>query len=375
MADLEPPPTPASPSFPRRALSEVGLVTVFHSPRDIKLLCLQRFIRLFAYGSSILTLVPLLEFLGHSRSQSGLFMTLTLIGDVLVSFLLTLFADSAGRKFVLAWGAALMAFSGLVFAWASNYWVLLAAAVLGVISPSGNEIGPFKAVEDSVVANLIAQRQRGDVYAWYSIAGKSGKALGITKQKPSKRNWRLLPKVSPESKSITATLCLIFAFDSLASGITPLSWVTVYFRSRFNMEEGKLGSIFFATSIISAVSVLVASSLAKRLGNVKTMVFTHLPSAIFLSLIPLPSSLPLSLVFLVLRSCTQSMVVAPRSAFLAAILLPNERTAVMGTVNVVKTAAQSMGPLITGVLANHGLFWMSFLLRDREEAKKDEEAS
>lgn len=121
------------------------------------------------------------------------------------------------------------------------------------------------------------------------------------------------------------------------------------------------------------------------------MVFTHLPSAIFLSLIPIPSSLPLSLTFLILRSCTQSMDVAPRSAFLAAILLPGERTAVMGSVNVVKTTAQSMGPLITGVLANHNLFWVSFVcagslkatydlgllavFRDREgrEVKQDEE--
>lgn len=91
------------------------------------------------------------------------------------------------------------------------------------------------------------------------------------------------------------------------------------------------------------------------------MVFTHLPSSVFLALIPLPSQVYLSLTLLVLRACTQSMDVAPRSAFLAAILLPGERTAVMGLVNVVKTSAQSLGPLITGVLANHDLFWVSFV--------------
>mgnify|MGYP000427475207 CR=1 FL=1 len=91
------------------------------------------------------------------------------------------------------------------------------------------------------------------------------------------------------------------------------------------------------------------------------MVFTHLPSAVFLALIPVPSSLPLALLFLILRACTQSMDVAPRSAFLAAVLLPGERTAVMGAVNVVKTTAQSLGPLITGVLAERDLFWVSFV--------------
>ena len=107
--------------------------------------------------------------------------------------------------------------------------------------------------------------------------------------------------------------------------------------------------------------MIVASSIAKRFGNVKTMVFTHLPSAIFLAFIGIPNSLPFAMLFLVLRSCTQSMDVAPRSAFLAAVILPHERTAVMGLFNVVKTSSSSLGPLITGILANRKLFWVAFL--------------
>ena len=91
------------------------------------------------------------------------------------------------------------------------------------------------------------------------------------------------------------------------------------------------------------------------------MVFTHLPSAVFLALIPVPNNVHWSVLFLVLRACTQSMDVAPRSAFLAAIMLPHERTAIMGLVNVVKTAAQSLGPVVTGVLADSSLFWVSFV--------------
>lgn len=92
------------------------------------------------------------------------------------------------------------------------------------------------------------------------------------------------------------------------------------------------------------------------------MVFTHLPSSIFLALIGVPSSLPLAMTFLILRYCTSSMDVAPRSAFLAAVILPNERTAVMGLINVVKTLAQSLGPAITGVLAGLNKFWLAFVL-------------
>jgi sugar phosphate permease len=101
------------------------------------------------------------------------------------------------------------------------------------------------------------------------------------------------------------------------------------------------------------------------------MVFTHLPSAVALALIPIPSSLPFAMLFLILRSCTQSMDVAPRSAFLAAVVLPNERTAVMGTINVVKTSAQSLGPLITGVLASNKLFWVAFVMAGSLKATYD----
>lgn len=91
------------------------------------------------------------------------------------------------------------------------------------------------------------------------------------------------------------------------------------------------------------------------------MVFTHLPSSILLALLPLPSNPKIATLILILRSSTQSMDSAPRSAFLAKILLPEERTSVMGTVNVVKSTAQSLGPLITGVLASNQLFWVSFV--------------
>lgn len=101
------------------------------------------------------------------------------------------------------------------------------------------------------------------------------------------------------------------------------------------------------------------------------MVFTHLPSAVFLALIPIPSSLPFAMMFLILRSCTQSMDVAPRSAFLAAIVLPNERTANMGVINVVKTASQSIGPLITGLLVEKNLFWVAFVMAGSLKASYD----
>lgn len=117
------------------ALDELGLITMWLSSRDVKFLCAQRFVRLFAYGGSTLILASYLSAVGISDDRIGLFMTLTLVGDVVISFFLTLFADAMGRKAVLALGSVLMAGSGIIFALYGNYWALLTAAIFGVISP------------------------------------------------------------------------------------------------------------------------------------------------------------------------------------------------------------------------------------------------
>ncbi|KAH8880501.1 MFS general substrate transporter [Thozetella sp. PMI_491] len=442
-APSEEPSVPSRPTrtFRDRILGELGLVALYRSPRDVKLLCLQRFFRLLAYGASTLVLVAFMEALGFSKTSIGLFMTLTLVGDVCISFGLTLFADYLGRKTILMLGAALMSAAGMAFALSSNYWVLLIAAIVGVISPSGNEIGPFRAVEESVIAHITQPETRSDIYAWYTLFGPAGTSLGLmicgwmtrrlteglhwgvvdayrvvfvgyavlggvkfalammlsrsvelekrsargraaadenqenepfleengensteAATKPQRKGFlAALPSVSAETRVIMVKLCILFAVDSFASGLVSLTWITYFFRWKHHVDDGTLGTIFSATSVVSAISILVASSLARRFGNVNTMVFTHLPSDIFLALIPVPQNVFVALLFLFLRDSTKSMDTAPKTAFLAAILLPEERTALMGLVNVVRTTAQALGPLTTGILVDNRLFWVAFL--------------
>ena len=322
---------------------------------------------------------------------------------------------------------------------------------------SGNEIGPFRAIEESTLAQLTAKEIRSDIFAWYTLLGNAGTACGSVscgwivqallrggewhetsayrvifgiyaglgmiklllafmlsdkcepeqpKQEyqevhqmddvqsedglsddegtreedarskarapiPELKRKSIWPAISPASRSILVKLCLLFAVDSLASGLVPLSWITYFFNRKFGIPEGRLGTLFFATNIISSISNLAASSLAKRIGLIKTMVFTHLPSAIFLALIPLPSHAWLSILFLVLRSCMQNMDQAPRQAFLSAVVLPSERTAIMGVVNVIKTLSQSGGPVATGWLAGIGKFWIAFLIAGAMKASYD----
>lgn len=127
--------TERATGFFSRVFEELGLASLYHSHIDIKLLCLQRLVRLFAYGASTLILVTYLEALNITKTQIGLFMTLTLAGDICISFFLTIFADGLGRKATLVLGSLLMAASGIVFATSGNYWQLLLAAIFGVISP------------------------------------------------------------------------------------------------------------------------------------------------------------------------------------------------------------------------------------------------
>ncbi|KAJ4345028.1 hypothetical protein N0V95_005970 [Ascochyta clinopodiicola] len=158
---------------------ELGLHTLRHAGKDVHLIILTRFLRMHAYGSVALVLALYLQAQGLSDGEIGLFMTLTLLGDVVVSLLLTLVADALGRRRTLMLGALGMAVSGAVFASCSSYAVLLAAAVVGVVSPSGNEIGPFRAVEESTLAYLVGEEKRADVFTWYVAFAVLGTSTGL----------------------------------------------------------------------------------------------------------------------------------------------------------------------------------------------------
>lgn len=427
---------------------ELGITALLGASRDVYILYLTRFFRMLAYGSSALILALYLSALGHSDEKIGLFMTVTLVGDVLISVALTLVADSLGRRRIMLLGAVLMVVSGCVFSFTSNYWILLLASVIGVISPSGNEIGPFRAVEESTLAHLSEAKTRSDIFALYVVFGTLGAAggafwggwqvqacldrgwddvsayrsifwaymgLGLIKaglslllsrrceaevvqktterssmteeseaflasenlpskppsQPPKPKKTLAVAQISAGSRKTLAKLCALFSVDSLASGMVPMSLISFYIESKFGMPTSQLGSIIATASFVASIGNILASSISKRIGLVRTMVFTHLPSAIFLALLPLPQSLAWAIFLLVARASLASMDQAPRTAFLSAVVLPNERTAVMGIVNTVKTASQSSGPLIAGLLAGSNNFWLAFVLAGSLKASYD----
>ena len=149
-----------------------------HLNRDAWLLFATRSVRLFAYGALSVVLVFYLVGLGLSESQTGLLLTATLVGDTLVSLYLTTRADRIGRRRMLIIGAALMAAAGLAFACATNLWLLILAGTIGVISPSGGEVGPFLPIEQAALSHVVTDRNRTEVFAWYTLAGSLATACG-----------------------------------------------------------------------------------------------------------------------------------------------------------------------------------------------------
>ena len=151
---------------------------VVGAPRDVKLLWASVFLRLLSYGITNQVLTLLLSGIHMGEDRIGLFMSLTLVCDVLCSYILTWYADSWGRRRVLIYGSIMMMLSGIVFSYSENFHVLLIFAIFGVISPSSDEVGPFKSIEESMIAHLSSNDKRPDVYAMHSLVGTVGSALG-----------------------------------------------------------------------------------------------------------------------------------------------------------------------------------------------------
>lgn len=344
-----------------------------------------RSLRLFAYGALSVVLVLYLTSLGFTASQIGLLLTLTLVGDTVISLILTTRADRFGRARVLVAGAVLMAIAGLVFAITTNFVVLLIAGTIGVISPTGGEVGPFLPVEQAALAHVVPASQRTSAFAWYTLAGAIATAVGslagggLSEVFQSYRIVLLLyatvglllaisfTRLSPTIEVATSALARsllglgasrptvlklagLFALDAFAGGFVVQSFAAYWFYLRFGVSPATLGGIFFGANVLAGISALLASRLGARFGLVRTMVFTHLPSNVLLILVPLMPTLPLAIAVLFARFSISQMDVPTRQSYLMAVVQPAERSAAGGVTGVARTAGAALAPVFAGLL-------------------------
>jgi MFS family permease len=361
---------------------------------DIILLFSTRIIRLFCYGFLSVILALYLSEAGLAEGQIGLLFTFTLLGDAAISLWLTTSADRLGRKRTLILSAVLMAAAGLVFILTRNILLLVFAAVIGVISPSGNEIGPFLSVEQASLTQLVPDRERTRIFAWYNLAGSFATATGALAggwlaQGLQHSGWMAIEsyrvvlmgyalggvlllllflnltksvEVNTEpddskrvlglhrSRNVVFKLSSLFALDAFAGGLLVQSLIAFWFHIRFGVEAGILGSIFFGANILAGFSALLAVPIAKRFGLINTMVFTHIPSNILLMMVPLMPTLPLAVVNLLLRFSISQMDVPTRQSYTMAVVAPDERSAASGVTAIARSLGASISPALTGWL-------------------------
>ena len=366
--------------------------------RDGRTLFLLRALRMFGYGSLAIVLVLYLVAIGLDPLAVGAVLTLTLVGDTLISLWLTTHADRFGRRRVLVAGALLLAGAGVVFAATDLLPVLILAATIGVISPTGNEVGPFLAVEQASLSEVIADRRRTATFAWYNLLGYAATASGalvagvasqslLDAEVPAAEAYRavvlgyaaiglamagLAARLGPaieappsaatvddgvrrrlglgRSRRTVLRLSALFSLDAFAGGFIPQSLMAYWFHLRFGVEPAALGALFFAANLLAAVSSLSAARIAARVGLINTMVFTHLPSNVLLLLVPLMPTLPLAILVLLARFALSQMDVPTRQSYVMAVVEPDERSAAAGVTGVARTVGAALSPSLSTLL-------------------------
>ena len=348
-----------------------------------------------------------LSALGIDDARIGLMLSLTLAGDMLLSLVLTTRADRIGRRRTLLAGAVLVLFAGLVFAGTGSFALLLLAAIVGVISPSGYEIGPFLPVEQVALAQVVPPSDRTATFAAYNLAGSLATATGSlaagllvgllrargTGEVTGYRTviWvyaavavalllllaRLSRAIEPDpaqarpaglfhvdrSRAVVFRLAGLFAVDSFAGGFIVQSIVAWWFHRRFGVSPAGLGAIFFGANLLAGFSSLAAARIARRIGLLRTMVFTHLPSNVILLAVPFMPTVELAVGLLLLRFSISQMDVPTRQSYVIAVVDPHERSAAAGITGVARTVGAALAPMAAmPLISGAATHWMPFVI-------------
>jgi MFS family permease len=373
---------------------------------DLVVLFMSRSVRLLGFGALPVVLTSYLKARGLPEAQIGLLLSLALVGDAVLLLLVTRIADSFGRKRLLMYSTALIAVAGIGFAYSRDALWLVVCAIIGTISPNGNEVGPFQAVEQACVSQVIPANRRARVFGWYAMTGSLSAALGailaglaVESQKQngvleivaeqqvflgyaavslllalifsrlSKRietpSFGLSHSVTPlshQTKRMILHLSSLFALDSLGSALVMQSLIALYLENRFAVGAGMLGVIFAATNIVAALSTPLAGWLAERWGLVNTMVWTHIPANVFLLLFPFAPNLEWAVGLLIARFCLSQMDVPARTALVMNVVPEEQRSLAGGMTQQGKLIGTSLGPVLSGLMWNAGFLVLPFVL-------------
>jgi MFS family permease len=364
---------------------------------ETRLLLWGRALRAFGDGFVSLLLPFYLTLLGFGPSAVGVLVTATLAGSAALTLTVGFTAHRFGQRGLLVAATLLMIGTGIGFTLETRFWPLLLIGFLGTLNPSSGDVSVFLPLEQALLAETVSDRSRTAVFAVYSLVGSLVAAAGsLAAGMPEllSKAWpislatalqamfalyallglatyylyrRLPPRLDRHSggaqrqalgpsRGIVLTLAALFSLDAFGGGFIVQSLLALWLFNGFGLSLAAAGSFFFWSGLLSAGSYLAAARIARRIGLVNTMVWTHLPSNILLILAPFAPSLWLALALLLARSALSQMDVPTRTSYVMAVVTPGERAAAAGVTSVPRSLAAAASPLASGYLLGLSAF-------------------
>ncbi len=365
--------------------------------RDLVLIYAATFLRSLGIGLLSVVLGVYLARIGFSASKVGVTVAYGLVGGIVGTLVVTYRADRFGRRRTLILLALLSAVGGLGLAFLKTVPEIFAIAFLGMVNGTGSDRGPAYALEQATVPGAVSAERRTSALAWYSLLLDTGHALGaLAGGLPLLLAHRLgmdlaaayritflaylalnalcaplylllsrqaevtaataapaRPAVSPTTKKMVRRLARLFALDALGGGFLIDALISFWFFQRFGLSEAELGVLFFIVHILNALSYLVAARLARRIGLLNTMVFTHIPSSLFLIAVPFAPTARWAMGLFLARESLVEMDVPTRQSYVMAVVQPEERTYASGITNLTRNAAWAVGSSFAGVVMQY----------------------
>ena len=359
--------------------------------RNGRIVVASRGLRSFAFGLNSVALGLYLAGVGLSGAEIGTILSAAFAGTLVLTLVIAGWGDRIGRRTLLMAGSALMLSAALVPLVSREPLLLAVIALSGMVAVNANETSGLQTVDHALLPQTVPDDQRTQAFALYNLVAAAASAVGalcvgllpvlggafglagadiyapafllyaliglaslaVTTRldKQAETGARLEGRLAIDrSRPIVARLSVLFGLDSFASSLSVQSYLAFFLAASFGTDPQTAGALFFVSGLLSAASFPVAAWLASRIGLISTMVFTHIPSSVFLIGMALAPSLPVAAFFLLGRAALASMDIPARQSYLMAVVEPRERTATAGVTNVVRVAAQVPGPALAGSL-------------------------
>jgi MFS family permease len=360
--------------------------------RDFALILAARLLRAFGFGMAAVLVGLHLERRGLSPGAIGLVLTIGLLSAAVAGVIAATLASRIGRRATLAGAGLLMTIAGADLALANSPILLAIAAATGMLGAASVDLGPFASIEQAALTESVEPQRRNLAFARYSLTGGLAAAAGalLAGTANDLNRGRLLFAVYALIGAVTALLAMLlspraeapvraaalstaqmralaplsalFAIDALGGGLVVNAVIAYWLHVRFGAPANVLGPAFAAIALLQAISYEVSGRLANRIGLIRTMVVTHIPSNVLLLLVPLSPSLPWAIGLLLARFSLSQMDVPARQAFIVSIVPPAERAGAVAYTGLVRGLGQAAGPLISGAAIQSAALGLPFYL-------------